>query len=147
MNGRTTMISDLPDIDDLDGYARMGNGGNYVGGGYPNTKVQGMTERSGFGQQLGKNMRNDHMSPHSGMRSGGMGNDGTNYPTETVQVEIPDVPVVPLHLQIPCIEIAKHIQDCPICSQFYRCDKTLYIVVIVILVVVCLLLLKKILNV
>lgn len=49
--------------------------------------------------------------------------------------------------QFNCIDIARHIQDCPICSKFYSSDKTIYIIVIVILAIVCLLLLKKVLNV
>lgn len=49
--------------------------------------------------------------------------------------------------QYNCIDIARHIQDCPICSKFYSSDKTIYIIVIVILAIVCLLLIKKVLNV
>lgn len=49
--------------------------------------------------------------------------------------------------QFNCIDIARHIQDCPICSKFYSSDKTIYIIVIVILAIVCLLLIKKVLNV
>jgi hypothetical protein len=46
-----------------------------------------------------------------------------------------------------CVDIAKHIQDCPICSRFYNNDRTVYIIAIVVLSIVCLLLLKRILNV
>ena len=45
-----------------------------------------------------------------------------------------------------CLEVAEHIVNCPICSQLYKNDRTIYIVIIVILTIVCLLLLKKILN-
>lgn len=48
---------------------------------------------------------------------------------------------------ISCIEIAKHIKSCPICSKFYDTDKSLYIIVIIILLMFCILLLKKILFV
>lgn len=48
---------------------------------------------------------------------------------------------------IPCIEIARHIESCPICSKFFSTDKTLYLVAIGVLVVICILLLKKVLNV
>ena len=47
--------------------------------------------------------------------------------------------------EISCIEIAKHIKNCPICSKFYDTDKSLYIIVIIILLIFCILLLKKIL--
>ena len=46
-----------------------------------------------------------------------------------------------------CIDIARHIQDCPICSKFYSSDKTVYIIIIVILAIICILLLKKVLDV
>jgi len=49
--------------------------------------------------------------------------------------------------QYYCIDVAKHIQMCPICSRFYHNDKTIYIVIIVVLVLICLMMLKKILNV
>jgi hypothetical protein len=47
--------------------------------------------------------------------------------------------------EISCIEIAKHIKNCPICSKFYDTDKSLYIIIIIILLIFCILLLKKIL--
>ena len=31
-----------------------------------------------------------------------------------------------------CLEIAGHVQECPICSKFYNNDKTVYIIVIII---------------
>lgn len=46
-----------------------------------------------------------------------------------------------------CIDVARHIQDCPICSRFYNTDKTIYIVIIVLLLIICILLLKRVLNV
>lgn len=53
----------------------------------------------------------------------------------------------PVNREISCIEIAKHIKSCPICSKFYDTDKSLYIIVILILLIFCILLLKKILFV
>ena len=47
---------------------------------------------------------------------------------------------------ISCLDFAKHVKNCPICSKFYNIDKTPYIVSIVILSIVCLLLLRKVLN-
>ena len=49
--------------------------------------------------------------------------------------------------EIQCIEICDHIKGCPICSKFYKTDKTIYIVVIVILCLILLILLKKVLKV
>lgn len=50
---------------------------------------------------------------------------------------------IPLHAPYSCLDIASHIDNCPICSKFYKNDKSIYIVVIVILVIVCIILLKK----
>ena len=62
-------------------------------------------------------------------------------PNEYIQRDM-----VNMHFQnreLTCIEIAKHIKDCPICSKFYDTDKSLYIIIIIILVIFCILLLKK----
>lgn len=58
--------------------------------------------------------------------------------------QISDQP--PVHLSYNCVDIAKHISECPICSKFYNNDKTIYIIVIIILSIVCILLLKRVLN-
>jgi hypothetical protein len=77
-------------------------------------------------------IRNTHRPvPQSGMRE------------EVKEVE---TYVQPTYV-INCIEIARHIEGCPICSRFYNNDKTMYIIVIVILAIVCLLLMKRVLNV
>lgn len=46
-----------------------------------------------------------------------------------------------------CIDVARHIQNCPVCQKIYHHDKSLYIIIIIILSIVCVLLLKKVLNV
>jgi arginyl-tRNA--protein-N-Asp/Glu arginylyltransferase len=48
---------------------------------------------------------------------------------------------------IHCIDIIEHVKLCPICSRFYKDDKTIYIIIIIMLVLLCLILIKKILNV
>lgn len=45
-----------------------------------------------------------------------------------------------------CIDVANHIEVCPICSRYYKGDKSIYLVAIVVLAVLCLLLLKRVLN-
>lgn len=50
-------------------------------------------------------------------------------------------------LSLNCIDVARHIQECPVCSKLYANDRTVYIVVIAVLVIICLLLLKRVLNV
>jgi hypothetical protein len=48
--------------------------------------------------------------------------------------------------ELSCIEIARHVKHCPICSKFYDNDKSVYIIVIILLVIFCIILLKKILD-
>ena len=45
-----------------------------------------------------------------------------------------------------CLDVASHIESCPICSKLYNADKTIYIIAIVVLSIICLLLLKKVLD-
>lgn len=62
----------------------------------------------------------------------------------------PQIPPQEMMMQPPsmnCLDIARHVQDCPICSKFYHNDRTVYVIAIVVLSIVCLLLLKKVLNV
>jgi len=47
---------------------------------------------------------------------------------------------------ISCIDIARHIKSCPICSKLYENDKSIYIIGIVFLLVICIILLKKIIE-
>jgi hypothetical protein len=49
--------------------------------------------------------------------------------------------------KIHCIEVAEHINSCPICSRFYNVDKTPYILAVVILSIVCIILLKRVLSI
>lgn len=49
--------------------------------------------------------------------------------------------------EFSCLEVASHIDNCPICTRFYKNDNTGYIIVITILVIFCFLLLKKVLNI
>jgi len=46
-----------------------------------------------------------------------------------------------------CLDVADHINACPICSRFYNNDKTLYVIAIAVLAIICILLLKKVLDV
>lgn len=48
--------------------------------------------------------------------------------------------------KLTCIDVANHIQNCPICSRFYENDKSIYIVIIIILIIVCGILLKKLID-
>ena len=48
--------------------------------------------------------------------------------------------------ELSCMTVANHIKDCPICSKFYNCDNSIYIVCIVLLIMVCVILLKRIIE-
>lgn len=50
-------------------------------------------------------------------------------------------------LKLSCIDVANHITVCPICSKFYKCDRSVHMLLIVILSVIAILLLKKVLGV
>lgn len=45
-----------------------------------------------------------------------------------------------------CIDIAQHIDTCPICSRLYDTDKTLYILAIIGLLILCFLMVKRIIK-
>lgn len=45
-----------------------------------------------------------------------------------------------------CINIAQHIDNCPICSRLYDTDKTLYILAIIGLLILCFLMAKHIVK-
>jgi len=47
---------------------------------------------------------------------------------------------------ISCIYIARHIEECPICSRLYDTDKTLYILAILGLLILCFLMVKRIVK-
>lgn len=53
----------------------------------------------------------------------------------------------PPQIQLNCMDIAEHVQNCPICTRFYAPeDKTNLYLIIIVLSVICFLLFKKILD-
>lgn len=48
--------------------------------------------------------------------------------------------------EISCLEISRHVTNCPICSKFYENDKSSYVIFIVILIVIIIILFKKVLE-
>ena len=145
-----TMINELPDLDDLE---------NGVG------DVQSFPSH-GSGLPQGIIRQGHHINPDAGMMNGNnYGQDGYGRPVGTSQYgslsrppqemrpqemrpqEMIKQDPMPQYPPISCIEISRHIMDCPICSRFYKNDNTMYIIAIVVLAIVCLLLLKRVLNV
>jgi hypothetical protein len=139
---RVTMIDELPDLEDME------RGGNYQIG----VERQVMNRPEVNDERFQKHIRPSYrMSPQAGM-------EFNNYPNQYRDLAPPPPqPAPPIPEPSPsqpnpnypyfnCLDISRHIQDCPICTKFYHNDKTVYILVIVILSIVCLLLLKKVLN-
>lgn len=50
------------------------------------------------------------------------------------------------YLGMNCRDIFLHIQHCPICSQFFSCNKSMFIIIIIVLIIVCGILLKRIMS-
>uniref|UniRef100_A0A6C0EL58 Uncharacterized protein n=1 Tax=viral metagenome TaxID=1070528 RepID=A0A6C0EL58_9ZZZZ len=153
-----TMLDQLPDLEELE-----------AGMGPPQVQAQfpphGAGLPPGTERTYQKFIRGQHrIDPGAGMMNmeyydtpGGYGapmEHSNQYGTLEMGVPSqPQPPPEPMPPQPPpapfinCIDIAKHVQDCPICSRFYRNDTTVYIIAIVVLAIVCLLLLKKVLDV
>lgn len=53
--------------------------------------------------------------------------------------------VVP-QAQFNCLDVANHIQKCPLCSKFYDNDRSMYWAAIVLLALACLYLLKRVMD-
>lgn len=141
-----TMLDQLPNLDDLEtntGPPMGSHMGSHMGppmGSHMDNFSGGLPH--GMEEKYQKYIRGNHrMSPESGMLNM---EQPMNYGVPVNQEPPPPEPHVPF---INCIDIAKHVQDCPICSKFYRNDNSVYIIVIVVLAIVCLLLLKRVLNV
>lgn len=137
MNRQTiTMLNQLPDLDEVENNFRS----------QPSHPRDPSQSPHGGDDSYQKNIRNNYnIDPQSGMTReiNYKSEQQLHYPSQQPEIILPQNDV----LYINCIDIAKHIQDCPICSRFYRCDTTLYTIIIVILAIVCLLLMKRILNV
>ena len=132
-----TMLDDLPSLEEMESAGRSapldpqimdrpdGNDDKYM------KYIRGshrMMEQAGMEQ----------MGPHPGYQQ------GSPPPPQPQPYHVQQHPP---QIQFNCIDIARHIADCPICSKFYNNDKTVYIIAIILLSIVCILLLKRVLNV
>jgi hypothetical protein len=138
-NQRVTMIEELPELEDLAGV-----------GDYHVQMDRHIMDRPDINDpKFQKHIRGVHMiNPESGMdnnvpiHQNNFREQVIHYPHQRMEEPSPPNP-----MSYNCIDIAKHIQECPICSKFYHNDRTVYIIAIVVLSIVCLLLLKRVLNV
>lgn len=89
-----------------------------------------------------RNNQNARADPYSATLEQPM-NTGPNL----IQVNTPQQPYQsdPVY-DITCLQISRHIKDCPVCSKLYNTDCSVYILVICLLSIVCLILLKRVLN-
>jgi hypothetical protein len=155
MRKNVTFIDDLIDTDSL-----MTNGG----GGSNDYISKGNMERDEYINQINhKHIRKDNYKDIAYAMNGGMVQSPPvreNFQIQPFQQPLqqfqqPFVFEEPVkhhrnHFfepeELSCMTVANHIKDCPICSKFYNCDNSIYIVCIVLLIMVCVILLKKIIE-
>ena len=140
MKDNVTFIEDLFDADILTG------SNDYI--------TKGNLERDQFSQQLGgRHIRTfdkeNSYEINSGMRM------PRSIPPKDFRL-IPNLQPQPQHQpqsyyqhfehELSCMTVANHIKECPICSRFYNCDNSMYIVCVVLLIIVCIILLKRIIE-
>ena len=131
MSRNVTFVEDLPDVEYIDDY---------------NT-------HSKSNHQVDKYLRKSHTPPvESGMSHG-----STRYSSESrmdyVDTTSPPpsmnnvVTASPDDKRLHCIEVLKHLENCPICAKYYgKNDNMPYMIIIGILSVLCLMLIKKVLD-
>jgi len=94
-------------------------------------------------------------NPHSPLPQSGMISDQEPlaHPIRSERIQIQQKPVEIIEpvmssaSSFSCQDIYYHIENCPMCKKFYKCDNTIYFIVILVLIIACTLLLKKVLNV
>ena len=156
MRKNVTFIDDLVDTDSL-----MGGGGGMFGTGNSDFMSKGNIERDEYTNQV----QNRHIRKHDKDMSHALNGGYQSLPIrENYQLQpfqqlqthqqpqhfMFEEPVKKHHFYEPeelsCMTVANHIKDCPICSKFYNCDTSIYIVCIVLLIMVCVILLKRIIE-
>lgn len=123
---QVTMIENLPDVDEIENSNRND---------FPEQKLQKFIRRPQI------------LSPDSGMVSNKLQQPYQQQPSQFRQpIMQTNTPNNIQQREMSCLDIAHHVQECPICSKFYNNDKSVYIIMIVILAILCLLLIKKVMN-
>ena len=132
MKRNVTMIDELPDLEDDENSNKP-----VIRGIRPNMTHQQMRQQHMFSPE--RQVIMNHPSR--------MMDERPIAPVERQQHEAQHSFEYDKKKQLCCIEIAEHIQTCPICSRFYNVDKTPYILAIIILSIVCIILLKRVLSI
>ena len=145
-NKNVTYLNDLPELEDLN------SKGHHVPEKFKKFIRNGMgnpPEESGMKQQEWASNKTQ-VNLGSGATSGREqpANQSISTPTEedNVQTDLRNIGLKHLLDTPSCLDIHAHVQQCPICSKFFKHDNTLFIIAIVFLSILCILLLKKVLN-
>lgn len=141
-----TPLNQLPELEDLE-----------------RSNYRPQTDRPVEDDKFQKFLRNQHrpdmqagMNPYSGLELPGSDFGSNPGPRQGFRQHSPGqgpgfgqgpVEMYNRPPMMSCLDIAGHVQNCPICSKFYSSDKTIYIIIIVVLAIMSLLLLKRVLNV
>ena len=162
MNKNVTFIDDLFDANEM-----IGNDNDF-------TRKDNQARDSYTDQIMNRHIRKSN-DPSFGINGGqvmvpmgqgmgqgmpmGMGQQGMNMAQQGMGYNMGQPEIIPFEYELPryhphphhqselsCMTIANHIKECPICSKFYNCDNSIYIVCIVLLIVICIILLKRIIE-
>jgi len=162
--GNVTMIDNLPTLDDLDNSAANPQS--------PNSGMQGVEEKyskfirnrhsmpseagmvsQNFSHSDPKTI-NEHFTPNPNYIPNPFAGSSTYESYQSPEQGPPMMMQMSTNnkFNLPdnsptCLDVADHIQNCPICSQFYKSNSSPYIISIIILAIICLLLLKKVLDI
>ena len=157
MRKNVTFIDDLVDTDSLMIGGGSGGGSEYIS--------KGNMERDEYTNQVQNRHIRKHDKDMSYAMNGGVAQNTPireNFQLQPFQQQFQpfqqpvvfEEPVFKHHRnhffneteELSCMTVANHIKDCPICSKFYNCDNSIYIVCIVLLIMVCVILLKRIIE-
>ncbi len=132
-NQRVTYIDDLPDLEDIENTYQYNMYNSDIQ--TPNvTKFIRNDTGKKFHENSGMNIKKENFSPKQNIP-----------PPQPISHHFRE------HFEesksLSCIDISEHIKKCPVCSQLYNNDKTIYLIVIFFLCLICLLLLKKVLHI
>lgn len=81
------------------------------------------------------------------LNSGGFNSHGFDPTPYSINAHSHFIAPPQMHQHITCIDVARHIDACPICSRLYDTDKTLYILAIIGLLILCFLMVKRIIKI
>jgi hypothetical protein len=141
-----TFIEDLPELEDLEGprHHQSAIRGNYHQSSYPGADML----PPGEANRYQKFIRKDNEAPHadSGMRTRELQSPQIAAPMEHSERNTMG-PNITSRDSPSCLDVADHVENCPICSKIYKSDQTIYLIAIVVLAVISIILLKKVLDV